>query len=63
MVYQPYKFNREEKEEGLRILVETYPKCFFAPPHLRRPLKRNIIADLQRDGVAMASGLILASVN
>jgi sRNA-binding protein len=63
MAYQPYKFTREEMDEGVRMLVEAYPRCFFANPRQRRPLKRNIVTDLQKDGFAMARDLITASVN
>jgi hypothetical protein len=57
-----YKANRQEKEYGVRMLAEQYPKCFFEDPERRRPLKKNIIADLQKNNVTMASELITASV-
>jgi hypothetical protein len=60
MTYIP---NREEKEEGVRILADIYPKCFFENPRLRLPLKRNIVADLIKDGAPMAHELITASVS
>jgi sRNA-binding protein len=59
MTYRP---NREESEEGVRKLVETYPRCFFEQPELRWPLKKGIIDDLVKDGAPMAPELITASV-
>ena len=43
------------------MLAERYPRCFFVNPRLRQPLKKNIEADLQKDGFATAE-LISASV-
>ena len=57
-----YRVNREESEEGVRILAKTYPRCFFEQPEQRRPLKKNIIDDLIKDGAPMAPELITASV-
>jgi hypothetical protein len=54
MIYRP---NRDESEEGVRMLADEYPKCFFENPRLRRPLKRKIVADLVADGVPMAHDL------
>jgi len=58
-----YKFDRHKVENGIRILVDQYPKCFSANPQLRCPLKENIVADLQQDGLAMERELIIESVN
>jgi sRNA-binding protein len=58
-----YKFDRQELEDSISMLAERYPRCFFVNPRLRRPLKKNIVADLQKDGIAMASELISASVD
>jgi sRNA-binding protein len=58
-----YKFERQELEDGIHMLVEKYPKCFFVDPRLRRPLKKNIVVDLQKDGIAMPPELISASVD
>ena len=57
-----YRVKREESEEGVRILAKTYPRCFFEQPEQRRPLKKNIIDDLIKDGAPMAPELITASV-
>jgi sRNA-binding protein len=58
-----YKFDRQELEDAIQVLAEKYPKCFFVNPRQRRPLKKNIVADLQRDGIAMAVDLISACVD
>jgi sRNA-binding protein len=57
-----YRADRDDKEMIVRMLVEHYPKCFFAEPKLRRPLKSNIIADLQKDGFPVANELTVAGV-
>jgi sRNA-binding protein len=57
-----YKFGRQELEDCLLMLAERYPRCFFVNPRLRQPLKKNIEADLQRDGFATPE-LISASVD
>lgn len=44
------------------MLAERYPRCFFVNPRLRQPLKKNIVADLQKDGFAVTE-LISASVD
>jgi len=58
-----YKFDRQELEVSIQILATKYPRCFFVNPGLRRPLKKNIVADLQKDGIAMTSELISASID
>jgi sRNA-binding protein len=58
-----YRFMRDEIEHAITQLAEKYPKCFFEDPKLRRPLKKNIIADLQHDGFGVASELITAGVD
>jgi sRNA-binding protein len=58
-----YKFDRQELEDSIQKLADTYPKCFFVTPPLRRPLKKNIVADLQKDGIAIPAELIDATVN
>jgi sRNA-binding protein len=35
----------------VEYLATTYPKAFFTQRHLKRPLKKNILLDLERDGV------------
>jgi sRNA-binding protein len=57
-----YKFGRQEVEDCLLMLAERYPRCFFVNPRLRQPLKKNIEADLQKDGFATPD-LISASVD
>jgi sRNA-binding protein len=57
-----YKFDRQELEDCLLMLAERYPRCFFVNPRLRQPVKRNIEADLQKDGFASPE-LISASVD
>ena len=47
-----YKYNRDEIEEAIAFLAQKYPKCFFANPRMRRPLKKNIITDLLADGAS-----------
>lgn len=39
---------RDQIEELIKYLAETYPKTFFLQPHLKRPLKKNILLDLQK---------------
>src|SRR5262249_60370891 len=58
-----YKFERREVEYGVHVLVEKYPQCFFDNPRQRRPLKKNIVADLEKDGCPLAPELISASVD
>jgi sRNA-binding protein len=42
---------RGQLEELIQYLATIYPKAFFAQPHLKRPLKKNILLDLERDRV------------
>jgi sRNA-binding protein len=58
-----YRYNRQEIESAIELLVELYPKCFFLDPEKRRPLKHNIVADLTKDGVTLAHELLRASIN
>jgi sRNA-binding protein len=44
------------------MLVKKYPKCFFENPQQRRPLKKAIISDLEKDGFPAAYELITAGV-
>ena len=44
------------------MLADRYPKCFFENPSLRQPLKKNIFADLQKDGVPVASELLSPAI-
>ena len=52
--------HRHERDEIVDYLAEKFPKCFFSAPNLRRPLKRNIIEDLDRLGVLNTEKLRLA---
>jgi ProP effector len=58
-----YRHNREEIEAVIRMLVDRYPKCFFQNPRLRRPLKKNIAADLERADFPASPDLIAAAVD
>jgi sRNA-binding protein len=44
-----HRATRDESEQVIRMLCEHYPKCFFENPRLRRPLKKDIVFDLQKD--------------
>jgi ProP effector len=57
-----YKPTRQENEDVIRALAHAYPKCFVEEPKLRRPLKRTIVADLQKDGMPMAYDLFAGGV-
>jgi sRNA-binding protein len=46
---------RSESEDAIRMLAERYPKCCFEDPKMRRPLKKDILADLQREGLLAPS--------
>jgi sRNA-binding protein len=47
--------NRTESEDTIRVLADRYPKCFFEDPKMRRPLSKDILADLQREGLLSPS--------
>jgi ProQ/FINO family len=55
--------SREESEAVVRMLVEKYPSAFFEDPRLRRPLKNDILRDLQEDGFPVARELMVAGVD
>jgi sRNA-binding protein len=42
---------RWEIEDLIKELSFSYPKCFFTDPYQKRPLKKNIILDLQNDSM------------
>ena len=42
---------RQTIEDCIEYLSTKYPKCFFVDPRMRRPLKKTIVADLQKDQV------------
>src|SRR6266851_457107 len=59
-----HQVTREDKENVARMLVENYPKCFFDNPRQRRPLKKNIAADVVADkNLEVADELIIAAVD
>jgi sRNA-binding protein len=39
--------DRDDVERGIEALSEAYPKTFFVPGRMRRPLKKGIAADLK----------------
>jgi sRNA-binding protein len=59
-----YRATREESENIVRMLVENYPKTFFENPRQRRPLKKNIAADIIADKVLQVTDeAIIAAVD
>src|SRR6266404_3655261 len=59
----PYRATREESENIGRMLVDNFPKCFFDNPRQRRPLKKNIEADIIAEKVLQVSDeAIIAAV-
>jgi sRNA-binding protein len=60
MVYKSSR--RQENEEVIRMLADRYPKCFFEEPKLRRPLKLDIISDLQKEKAFLDNELIASGV-
>src|SRR5262249_58940733 len=58
-----YRYNRAEVGDVIRLLADKYPKSFFENPRLRRPLKRNILADLEQAGFPAPRDLTAAAVN
>jgi len=51
----------QDHNEVIQILSELYPKCFFSIPQQRRPLKKNIIVDIQRFNDQALSGFDIGS--
>jgi sRNA-binding protein len=47
--------NRTESEDTIHMLAERFPKCFSEDPRMRRPLKKDILVDLQREGLLAPS--------
>jgi sRNA-binding protein len=43
------RFTRDEHEQVIHMLCDHYPKCFFEDSRQRRPLKKNIAADIIKD--------------
>jgi ProQ/FINO family len=50
----------DERDEFVRCLAESFPKCFFEEPAQRRPLKRDIIDDLEERKVLSRDKLLCA---
>jgi hypothetical protein len=44
-------YHKEDRENFIRYLAERFPRCFFEDPAQRRPLKRNIAVDLEKQNV------------
>ncbi len=57
-----YSYTREDIDHAVEVLVERYPKTFFRDPRERRPLKRNIVADILTDGAPLPHGLLSKAV-
>jgi sRNA-binding protein len=47
--------SRTETEDTIRMLAERFPKCFFEDPKMRLPLSKDILADLQHEGLTSPS--------
>jgi sRNA-binding protein len=59
-----YRPKRDETEHVIHMLCDSYPKCFFAEGRHRRPLKKNIAADIIKDKIfEVADELIIAAVD
>ena len=59
-----YRPTREESENVVRMLVDNYPACFFDNPRQRRPLKKNIEADVIADKILqVADEMIIAAID
>jgi ProP effector len=43
--------HRTDRDAGVKYLADRFPGCFFEEPALRRPLKRDIIDDLEKENV------------
>ena len=51
-------YHRTDRDEGIRYLAEKYPACFAEDPGRRRPLKHNIILDLEKERVLNHEALV-----
>ena len=51
-----YRLSRDQRDLIVRKLAAHYPACFFEEPRLRRPLKKDILADLHAAGFPFTSG-------
>jgi sRNA-binding protein len=50
-----YRLNRDVRDLIVAKLAAHYPACFFAEPRFRRPLKKDILADLHAAGFPFTS--------
>src|SRR5215467_2779524 len=55
--------SRDETEDTIQGLAERYPKAFFVNPRQRRPLKKNILSDLEKDGAPFAPELLSSALS
>jgi sRNA-binding protein len=54
----------QDHNEVIERLRKLYPRCFFTDPRQRRPLKRNIVDDIERDREPTLAGFdIVAAVD
>jgi ProP effector len=44
-------YHKDEREEFIQYLADKFPKCFFDEPSHRRPLKHDILDDLDKQKV------------
>jgi sRNA-binding protein len=44
-------YHQADREEFIKYLSEKFPKCFFEDPAQRRPLKHNILVDLEKQNI------------
>lgn len=51
-------YHRTDRDEGIRYLAEKFPACFAEDPGRRRPLKHNIILDLEKERVLNHEALV-----
>jgi hypothetical protein len=58
MLYRP---SREESEDVIRKLAETYPKFFLKFHNSGFPLKKDIIQDIINNGFPVANELFISS--
>jgi sRNA-binding protein len=54
---------REQIEDTIRYLATLYPKAFFVERHLKRPLTKNILRDLEKDRVLVDDDRREAAIN
>jgi sRNA-binding protein len=52
--------HRHERDDIIKYLADKYPACFFEEPNFRRPLKRDILDDLEKERVLDRAKLVHA---